>query len=100
VRATIRKAIPKAEEKISYGLATFTLNDSYVVYMSGAKKHLALHPWPRGGNDALQKDIEPYKHGKGTLQFPLNKPMPLELITRIARQLEKDNEERTSKSKE
>ena len=84
VRSTIKKALPGAKEKISYGIPTFTMNDKYVIYFAGFKKHVSVYPAPRGKDDF--KDIlSKYKGGKGTVQFPLDKPVPLSLITKIAK---------------
>ena len=98
VRATIRKVIPGAEETISYAIPTFKMNGRYVVYFSGYKNHISLYPAPKG-SDALNKLIAPYRKGKGTLQFPLDKPMPLSLITKIVKVLVKENKEKTKAKK-
>jgi uncharacterized protein YdhG (YjbR/CyaY superfamily) len=84
VRSTMRKAIPKAEETISYGIPTFKLNGRYVVYFAGYKNHISVYPAPRE-NPEFKKELSAYKGGKGTVQFPLDEPLPLELITRITR---------------
>jgi|SRR5687767_5336351 len=84
VRATIKKAAPKAGEKISYGIPTFTLNDRYLIYFAGFKNHISIYPAPRG-NEIFKKELSAYKGGKGTVQFPLDKPIPLDLITRIVK---------------
>ena len=96
VRATIKKAGPKAEEKISYGIPTFTLNDRYLIYFAGFKNHISLYPAPRG-NESFKKELSGYKGGKGTVQFPLDKPMPLNLITRIVKFKIKENIEQAKK---
>ena len=84
VRATIKKAAPGVEEKISYAMPAFTLNKKYLVYFSGFKNHIGLYPAPVG-IDEFQKDLSGYKTGKGSVQFPLDKPMPLKLITKIVK---------------
>ena len=84
IRATIQKVIPKAEETISYGIPTFKINGRYVIYFAGYKNHVSVYPAPRG-NPGFKKELSVYKGGKGTVQFPLDKPLPLELITRIAK---------------
>ncbi|NJD29624.1 MAG: hypothetical protein FIA92_15205 [Chloroflexi bacterium] len=86
VRATIRAAAPGTEERISYGIPTFTLNGHYVVYFSGWKRHVAVYPIP-DVDEALDRAIAPYRAGKGTLRFPLDRPMPHELIGRVAARL-------------
>jgi uncharacterized protein YdhG (YjbR/CyaY superfamily) len=86
VRRTIRRAIPDAEEAISYGIPTFTLGGRYVVYFAGWKGHVSIYPVP-GGDEAFEREIAPYRSGKGTLRFPLGRPIPYELIARLARLL-------------
>jgi uncharacterized protein YdhG (YjbR/CyaY superfamily) len=85
VRVALRAAVPGAEESISYGIPTLTVDGRYVVYFSGWKHHVAVYPIPDTGTDeALARDIAPHRAGKGTLRFPLGEPMPLELIGRVA----------------
>lgn len=86
VRAAIRAAAPGTEERISYGIPTFTLDGRYVVYFSAWKQHVAVYPMPRG-DAALDRDLAPHRAGKGTLRFPLDRPIPLELIGRVAARL-------------
>ena len=83
VRRTIRKAVPKGEETISYQIPTVKLHGKYVVYFSGWKNHISVYPLP-SGDDAFERDIAPYKSGKGTAKFPLSKPIPYDLIERMA----------------
>jgi uncharacterized protein YdhG (YjbR/CyaY superfamily) len=82
VRRTIREVVPDAGEKISYQIPTITLDGKALLYFSGWKEHIALYPIPPL-DDALAADIEPYRSGKGTLKFPLAKPIPYNLITRL-----------------
>ena len=84
VRRTIKAAAPKAEEKISYNMPTFMLNGKYLIYFAGWKHHISLYPIPVG-SDAFNKEVSKYAAGKGTLQFPLDKPLPLKLITKIVK---------------
>jgi len=84
VRRTIKAAAPKAEEKISYNMPTFMLNGKYLIYFAGWKHHISLYPVPVG-SDAFNKEVSKYAAGKGTLQFPLDKPLPLKLITKIVK---------------
>jgi uncharacterized protein YdhG (YjbR/CyaY superfamily) len=84
VRSTIKAAAPGTEEKISYGIPTFTLNGKYLIYFAGWKNHISLYPVP-AADDEFNKSIEPYVSGRGTLKFPLDKPMPLKLISRIVK---------------
>ena len=85
IRTTIKKAAPDAEETISYSIPTFNLNGKYLVYFAAYKNHIGLYPVPTK-EKSFEKDFSSYKtSGKGTIQFPLNKPMPLNLITKIVR---------------
>jgi uncharacterized protein YdhG (YjbR/CyaY superfamily) len=99
VRNTIRKAAPGAEEKISYGIPAFNLNGQYLVYFAGYKKHIGMYPVP-GGVKEFEKDFAPYyTSGKGTIQFPLEKPMPVGLITKIVKFRIKKNKEKAKTKK-
>ncbi|GAB4496891.1 MAG: DUF1801 domain-containing protein [Saprospiraceae bacterium] len=82
VRATIKQVAPDAEEAISYGIPTFRLHKTYLVYFAGFKNHIGFYPTPTG-SEAFKEELSGYKTGKGSVQFPLDKPMPLDLITRI-----------------
>lgn len=86
VRAAIRAAVPGTEERISYGIPTFALGGKYVVYFSGWKEHVSVYPIP-DAEPALERELKPHMAGKGTLKFPLTKPMPLDLIARVAARL-------------
>ena len=70
VRATIKKAAPEAEEKISYGIPTFTLNGN-LVHFGAYEKHIGFYATPTG-HQAFKKELSLYKRGKGTAQFPLD----------------------------
>jgi uncharacterized protein YdhG (YjbR/CyaY superfamily) len=98
VRKTIKGAVPKAEEKISYGIPTFTLNGKYLIYFAGWKRHLSIYPIPVG-DDAFNQEVAPYVSGKGTLKFPIDKPLPLKLITKIVKLNVAENLARTDKKK-
>jgi uncharacterized protein YdhG (YjbR/CyaY superfamily) len=99
IRATIKKAAPDAEETISYAMPTFTLKGRYLVYFAAYKNHIGFYPVP-AGNKAFEKDFSSYKtSGKGTVQFPLNKPMPLDLITKIVKFRVKENLEKAEKKR-
>jgi uncharacterized protein YdhG (YjbR/CyaY superfamily) len=84
IRTTIRKAAPKAEETISYQLPTFTLGGKYLIYFAAFKKHVSVYPAPRGA-EVFKEELAKYKGGKGTVQFPLDKPIPFSLISRIVK---------------
>jgi uncharacterized protein YdhG (YjbR/CyaY superfamily) len=89
IRATIRKAAPEAEERISYRIPAFFQN-GVVVYFAAFKAHIGLFP-PVRGNAALVKAVTKYAGPKGNLKFPLTKPIPYALIARIARHRVKEN---------
>jgi uncharacterized protein YdhG (YjbR/CyaY superfamily) len=84
IRMTIRKAAPEAEETISYQIPTFTLKGKYLIYFAAYKKHIGLYPAPRGIEE-FKKELSLYEGGKGTVRFPLDKPIPFGLIKRIVK---------------
>lgn len=90
VRSIIKKTAPGVEETISYSMPTFTVNKKYLVYFAGYKNHVSLYPAPTG-NASFEKEIKPYRSGKGTAQFPLDKPLPIALIKRIVKYRMKEN---------
>lgn len=81
IRQMIKKEIPNGEESISYGIPTIKIDGKYVIYFAGYENHVSLYPLPKA--EELQEAIKPYIAGKGTLKFPLNKPLPLELIEKV-----------------
>jgi uncharacterized protein YdhG (YjbR/CyaY superfamily) len=83
VRQAVRSAAPGAEETIKYAIPTFTLNGN-LVHFAVFKNHIGFYPTPMGIEE-FEKDLSRYKQGKGSVQFPLDKPMPLDLIRRIVR---------------
>lgn len=83
VQEVIRGVLPEAEEVISYNIPAFKLNGAYLVYFAGWTSHISLYPVPKG-DDAFQEAIKPYVGGKGTLKFALNKPIPYDLIKKVA----------------
>lgn len=83
MRETIRKAAPEAIEKISYGMPTFFLNGN-LVHFAMCKKHIGFYPTPTG-IIAFQKELAIYKTSKGAIQFPLDKPLQIELISQIVK---------------
>ena len=83
IRSTIKKAAPHAEEAIKYAIPTFVLNGN-LVHFAAFKNHIGLYPTPRGIKE-FEKELSQYKGGKGTVQFPLDKPIPLDLISRIVK---------------
>ena len=97
VRNTIKKAAPGAEERISYGIPAFNLNNRYLIYFAGFKSHISVYPAPRG-SDEFKEKLAKYKGGKGTVQFPLDKPLPIGLITEIVKFKVRENKEKTNAS--
>lgn len=85
VRATIKAAVPRAQEKVSYQMGAVELDSTNLIYFAGWKNHISIYPIP-AGNAAFNEEVAPYIEGKGTLKFPLSKPLPLDLIRRIALQ--------------
>jgi len=82
MRRTIKKAAPTAEETIRYQMPTFKLNGKNLVHFAAFKHHIGFYPIP-SGITAFQKELSIYKQGKGSVQFPLDKPMPYDLVKRI-----------------
>lgn len=99
IRTLVREMVPDCEEKISYGIATFTLNNHYLVYVAAYKNHVSLHP-ASAGDEAFNQEIARYRKGKGTLQFPLDQPVPYDLIARFVKfRWQKNQEEVAGKRK-
>jgi uncharacterized protein YdhG (YjbR/CyaY superfamily) len=95
VRSTIRKAVPSAEEAISYGIPAFKLHGRTMIYFAGWKEHYSIYP----SNDrlvaAFKDELAPYEvNGKGTIRFPLADPIPVKLIAGIARFRAKESADR------
>lgn len=84
LRTTIQKAVPGATEAIKYDMPTFVLHGNMISF-GAYKKHIGMYPAP-AGDEALEKAMAPYKAEKHTLQFPLDKPLPLALIKKIVQQ--------------
>ena len=94
VRGAIRKGVPGAEEAISYQIPTYKLQGTYVVYFAGWKQHCSLYPATARLVAAHKDDLAPYEVEKGTIRFPLSRPVPVKLIERIAKFLASEAEER------
>lgn len=90
IRGIVRAAAPQSEERISYRMPAFFLN-GILIYVGAFKKHIGLYP-PVNGDAALMRAVAPYAGPKGNLQFPLNQPIPYDLIERIVRWRVKHNE--------
>ncbi len=89
IRATIKAAAPDAEEKISYQMPTFTLKGN-LVHFAAFKKHIGFYPVPTG-IEKFKKELAAYESGKGSVQFPLDEPIPYDLISRIVKFRVKEN---------
>jgi uncharacterized protein YdhG (YjbR/CyaY superfamily) len=84
VRAIFRRVLPPDEEAIRYQIIGFRLPDGSYLYLAGWKQHYSIYPATPGLVEALGDDLKPFKVEKGTIRFPLSKPVPTELIERIA----------------
>lgn len=89
IRETIKKAAPQAEEKISYQMPTFFLNGN-LVHFAAFKNHIGFYPVP-SGIEKFKKELSAYEGGKGSVQFPLDQPIPYGLIARIVKFRAKEN---------
>jgi len=98
IRTTIRNAAPEAEEVISYQMPAYKLN-GILFYFAGYKNHIGFYPTSTG-IEAFKKELSVYKGAKGSVQFPIDKPLPIELITEIVKFRVKENLEKAiNKSK-
>jgi uncharacterized protein YdhG (YjbR/CyaY superfamily) len=95
MRATIRRAAPAAEETVGYGIPTFKLNGN-LVHFAGYKNHIGFYPAP-SAIKAFEKELSRYEGAKGSVQFPLNKPLPLPLVTKIVKFRVKENLDKKKK---
>jgi uncharacterized protein YdhG (YjbR/CyaY superfamily) len=89
MRSTIKEAAPGAEEVISYNMPAFKL-DGMLVWYAAFKNHIGFYPRP-SGLDAFKKEIAVYKRTKGAVQFPMDQPLPLALVTKIVKYRVKEN---------
>ena len=97
LRATIRAAAPEAEEKISYQLPTYFLKGN-LVHFAAFKSHIGFYPAP-SGIEAFQQELAVYKSSKGAVQFPIDEPLPLELVDRIVQFRVRENLEKAAQKK-
>ena len=84
LRAVVRTEAPDAQEGIMYGLIGYKFHKKPLVYFGGFVSHIGFYPTP-AGQDAFAEELSRYKTGKGSVQFPLDQPLPLELITQMVR---------------
>ena len=94
VRATIHEAAPEAQETIKYGMPTFTLKGNLVSF-AGYKRHIGLYPVP-AGSDEFNRQMAAYKAEKSSARFPLDKPIPYELIGELVRYRVNENLEKAA----
>jgi uncharacterized protein YdhG (YjbR/CyaY superfamily) len=97
MRAVIRAAAPDAQETIKYAMPTFTLNGN-LVHFAAFKKHIGFYPAPRGIEE-FKTELSAYKGAKGSVQFPLDQPIPFDLIGKIVAFRVKENLAKAKKKK-
>lgn len=92
LRRVIREAAPEAEEAISYGMPAFKLHGRSLVFFAAWKNHVGFYPGGPSAIEAFKKELSPYKHAKGSIQFPLDKPIPFDLVRKMVKFRVKENE--------
>ena len=97
IRTAIKRAAPSAEEAIKYRLPTFVLNEN-LVHFGAFKNHIGFYPTP-SGIEEFKDELSAYEGAKGSVQFPLDQPMPLSLISRIVKFRVKETREKAAKNK-
>ncbi|SMD45730.1 Uncharacterized conserved protein YdhG, YjbR/CyaY-like superfamily, DUF1801 family [Aquiflexum balticum DSM 16537] len=97
IRKTVREAAPEATESINYGIPTFKFAGN-LVHFAAYKNHIGFYPAP-SGMEEFKKEVATYKTGKGTMQFPLDKPIPYALISAMVQFRVKENKEKSSKKR-
>jgi uncharacterized protein YdhG (YjbR/CyaY superfamily) len=93
LRRVIGESAPKAEETINYGIPTFKLNGN-LVHFAAFEKHLGFYPTP-SAIVAFKKELSPYKQAKGSVQFPIDKEIPFDIVKKIVKYRVKENQVRT-----
>jgi uncharacterized protein YdhG (YjbR/CyaY superfamily) len=101
VRAALRSAIPDAVDSISYAIPALKVAGRPVIYFAGARKHIGVYPAPTGDR-SFEDAIAPHRSGRATLRFPLDQPIPVDLIERIGRaalqnHIERDDRRRATR---
>ncbi|TRW25690.1 DUF1801 domain-containing protein [Flavobacterium zepuense] len=91
IRETILSAAPRAEESISYGMPAYKTNGKPLVYFAGCKNHIGFYATPTGHKE-FEAELSHYKQGKGSVQFPINEDLPIDLISRIVTFRVQENE--------
>lgn len=97
VRQAIKEIVPEAEEMIKYQIPTFTLHGN-LVHFGAFKHHIGFYP-TSSGTKTFERELSPYKTAKGSIQFPMDRPLPLPLIRRIVKFRVKENLARSQKKK-
>ena len=100
VRNAIRKALPNAQEVISYQMPAYKVSGGIAVYFAGWKEHYSLYPAIGQLVPAFKDELAKYEISKGTIRFPLAKPVPVRLIARLAKFRAQETAERATKRKE
>jgi uncharacterized protein YdhG (YjbR/CyaY superfamily) len=99
IRAIIKKNAPEVEESFAYKMPAYKTNGKPLVYFAGFDKHIGFYATPTG-HSQFAKELSKYKQGKGSVQFPLDIPLPLDLISRIVRfRVEENSIKKSKKSK-
>lgn len=91
LRRTIKETAPTAEETISYGMPAFKLNGESLVFFAAYKNHIGFYP-TSSAIEVFKKELTPYKHAKGTVRFPLDKPIPFDLVKKMVKFRTKERE--------
>jgi uncharacterized protein YdhG (YjbR/CyaY superfamily) len=97
LRQTIREAAPEAEEAISYQMPTFKLHGN-LMHFAAFKNHIGFYPAP-SGIEEFEKELAPYRASKGSIRFPLSKPIPFDLVSKIVQFRVKENLEKQKSKK-
>lgn len=96
IRQIVKTIAPNAEEIISYGMPGYKTNGKPLIYFAGYKNHIGLYATP-SGNIVFKNELSQYKQGRGSVQFPLDQPIPYELIQRIVKFRLEENESKMKK---
>ena len=90
LRRIIRESAPKSEETISYGIPTFDLNGKHLVHFAAYKNHIGFYP-TSSGITRFKKELSRYELSRGTVRFPINEPIPFDLVRKIVKYRVKEN---------
>lgn len=97
IRAIVRRVAPKADESITYRVPTFKLEGRPFVYFAAFQSHVSLYPMTAPVKARFKKELTGYKGGKGTIQFPLDEPLPYALIRKLVKFKVAEQRERAQK---